>query len=548
VYTGVVVFPMLPESLSADLTSLLPSRDRLAVVIELLVSRAGDIAGMQLRRAVVCNHAKLDYATAGAWLEGSGALPDALVERPALQEQLRLQQEAAERLERARELADALNLETVEARPVIANGRVIDIALVEPNRARTLVENFMVAANVAMAGYLLDHQMPAIRRVVRTPRRWDRIVELAAEIGERLPARPDSKALSAFLERRRHADPAHAADLTLSVVKLLGPGEYVLDRNSSSESDEGHFGLAVTEYTHSTAPNRRYPDLIIQRLARATLESVPSPYSDAELEDIARHCTLQEDAARRVERAMRKMAAAVLMSDRVGDSFPALVTGASDKGTYVRVLRPPVEGRVVRGGEGLDVGETVRVRLIGVDVERGYIDFETESAGRDRKRARARRKKAMAAKLAGRIGQQFQAVVTGASERGVWVRTSDGVEGRVVRGSNGLELGQSVWVKLLDADAVHGFIDFERIDPESGRKAERARRKQNEATRLQTRIGQRMQAAVSGVTRKATWVRTHDGIEGRLVRGWKGLTPGANIDVILLAVDARRGFIDFARA
>ena len=546
VYTGVTIFPMLPERLSTDLTSLNPEQDRLAVVTELHVAPDGTVGHTAVFRALVRSAAKLDYPSVGAWLQGQSEMPRELAANSALEQQLRWQDEAAQRLHTVRERAGALNIETVEARPVMSNGRIIDIAVVETNRARDLIENLMIAANVAMARYLVAADVPSIRRVVRKPRRWDRIVEVAAEMGEALPAEPDSQALGGFLERQRNADPANFPDLSLTIVKLLGPGEYVLDRAGSQEPG-GHFGLAVTEYTHSTAPNRRYPDLIIQRLARAALGGSAAPYTEWELDAIATHCTEQEDAARKVERTVRKKAAAVLMSDRVGDSFPAIVTGASVKGTYVRLLRPPVEGRVLRGAEGLDVGMTVRVRLLGVDVERGYIDFETEAASRTRKQERAKRKKAMAAQLHDRIGQEFDATVSGISSRGEWLRTRDGFEGLIVRGSQGLNLGDAVRVRLIAADAVHGFIDFERLAADSERKAERAERKQRAAVRLQRRIGDRFQATVTGSTRKATWIRTEDGVEGRLVRGWRGLSVGDAIDVILLATDASRGYLDFAR-
>jgi exoribonuclease-2 len=461
VYTGVVIFPMLPERLSTDLTSLNPQQDRLAIVTAFDVAADGAVAGTSVYRALVRNHAKLDYPSVGAWLDGTGEKPAALAGRPDLEQQLRWQDEAAERLENLRRRAGALNVETLEARPVMAGRRVVDIALVERNRARELIENFMISANVAMAGFLEAHNLTAIRRVVRTPKRWDRIVEVAAEMGDPLPDRPDSSALSAFLARRRQADPANFPDLSLTIVKLLGPGEYVMER-PNPENETGHFGLALTEYTHSTAPNRRYPDLVVQRLARAALQNASTPYSDWELEAIAAHCTEQENAARKVERTMRKKAAALLLSDRIGESFPAIVTGASAKGTYVRLLRPPVEGRIMRGGEGLDVGMTVRVTLTRVDIEQGYIDFETRAAARARKVARSKRKKAAAARWADHIGQAFDAVVTGVTARGTWVRTDNDIEGLIVQGAQGLQVGDAVRVRLLRADAVHGFIDFAR--------------------------------------------------------------------------------------
>jgi ribonuclease R len=548
VYTGVSVFPMLPARLSFDLTSLNEHEDRLGLVVELDVNAGGAIVRSNVFRALVRNHAKLDYATIGPWLDDVAAAPAPIMNDPRLEEQLRWQDEAARRLRVVRREAGALNLETIEARPVVAGGQVIDIAVVPANRARDLIENFMVSANVAMAEFLVTRKVPALRRVVRTPKRWDRIVEIAAEMGDALPPEPDSKALSAFLDRRKAVDPANFSDLSLTVVKLLGAGEYVLERRLGDRRMEGHFGLAVAEYTHSTAPNRRYPDLIIQRLAKSTLSSAEAPYSDEELIALALHCTEQEDAARKVERAMRKKAAAALLQGRIGESFAAIVTGASSKGTYVRLLRPPVEGRLVRGGEGLDVGVTVRVHLARVDFERGYIDFETALGARAHKLERSKRKKAAAARLLARIGETFDAVVTGASERGVYVRTVDAVEGRLMRGSRGLLVGDTLQVTLIGADAVHGFIDFARATPESARKAERAARKRAAAIQLQASIGEHSPAVVTGITRKATWVRTEIGTEGRLVRGYEGLNVGDSVETVLLAADPLRAYIDFARA
>ena len=546
VYTGPVVFPMLPERLSTDLTSLNEGVDRLAVVTELDVALDGSIARSDVYAAWVHNYAKLDYGSVGAWLEGDAAAPAAIQANPELEQQLRWQDEAAQRLQAVREKAGALNIERIEARPVVAKGKVIDIEVVPTNRAREMIENFMVAANVAMAGFLTRHKVPAIRRVVRKPRRWDRMVEIAHEMGEHLPTEPDSQALAAFMERRRSLDADNFADLSLTVVKLMGSGEYVLDRVGDSD-DVGHFGLAVAEYTHSTAPNRRFPDLVTQRMAKAILASTRIPYSDDELDALARHCTEQEDAANKVERSVRKRAAAELMQDRIGETFPAIVTGASDKGTYVRLLRPAVEGRLIAGTEGVDVGVTLRVRLARVDVERGYIDFESEAGARERKLERQKRKKAAAARLTGRIGATFDAQVTGASERGVYVRTSDGIEGRVIRGSRGLQVGETVSVKLVGADAVHGFIDFERITADIAHKNDRVQRKRHLAAQIQNRVGESFQAEVTGVSTRATWVRTDSGIEGRVVRGAKGLAPGDRTRVQLLAVDTHKGYIDFSR-
>lgn len=375
VYTGVVVFNMLPERLATDLTSLNEGADRLAVVVELRIAADGRVADSRVLRAWVHNHAKLDYQTVGTWLDG-GPAPTPIANNAALEQQLRIQTDAANRLQRLRDEAGALNIETIEARTVVVDGKVVDITVVAPNPAREIIENFMVASNVAMAGFLNDNGMPAIRRVVRTPRRWDRIVEIASGLGDTLPGEPDIKALSAFLEKRKRAAPADYSDLSMTVVKLLGAGEYVLDPRNGDAPDSGHFGLAVAEYAHSTAPNRRYPDLINQRLAKAVLAGQPSPYTDAELDRLARHCTKQEDAARKVERTMRKAAAAAMMSTRIGETFAAIVTGASKKATYVRLVAPPVEGRVIKGEAGLDVGATVNVRLVNVDAEAAHIDFE----------------------------------------------------------------------------------------------------------------------------------------------------------------------------
>jgi len=375
VYAGVVIFPMLPETLSTDLTSLNQDADRVAVVTELHVNASGVIVHSDVFRALVRNHAKLDYVTIGAWLEGE-APPHEIASNAELEAQVTLQADVSRRLERVRREAGALDIDTIEARPVLQDGKIIDITLVRTNPARDLVENFMVSANVVMARFLAAHDMPAIRRVVRTPQRWDRIVDIARERGVALPAEPQSVALSGFLQRMKASDPEGYPDLSMTVVKLMGAGEYVMDDASSSD-DNGHFGLAVAQYTHSTAPNRRYPDLIIQRIAKAALEGLPSPYTAAELDAIAKLCTAQEDAARKVERTMRKMAAAALMQPRIGEVFDAIVTGSSGKGTYVRLVQPPVEGRILDDSAKPEVGTTVRVRLAGVNAVRGHIDFTT---------------------------------------------------------------------------------------------------------------------------------------------------------------------------
>jgi exoribonuclease-2 len=374
VYTAAEIFPMLPERLSTDLTSLADRQDRLAVVVELTVGADGSLAGSDVYPAAVTNHAKLAYDATAAWLEGTGPVPPALAAVEGLDASLRLQDEVARMLRASRHERGALDLQTIEARPVFAAGEITDLKPQERNRAKDLIEDLMVAANGVTARFLEARGFPSLRRVVRTPKRWERIVEVAAQAGETLPAQPDARALGAFLARRRAADPLRFPDLSLTVVKLLGAGEYALER--PDREAPGHFGLAVRDYTHATAPNRRFPDLLTQRLVKAALAGAPPPYSYEELEELSRHCTAQEDAANKVERQVAKSAAAMLLAGQAGRTFDGIVTGASAKGTWVRVFRPPVEGRLVRGYEGADVGERIRVRLAGTDVERGFIDFE----------------------------------------------------------------------------------------------------------------------------------------------------------------------------
>ena len=549
VYTGVVVFPMLPERLSTDLTSLNEGEDRLALVVEFVIDSDGSLGDPSVYRALVRNHAKLTYDSIGAWLEGRGPAPSVFTRNPSLEVQVRLQDEAAQRLRKARVAAGSLDFESIEASPVVVNGRVVDLAVAKRNRARDLIEDFMVAANRSVALFLLDHNTPSIRRVVREPRRWDRIVALASDVGEALPDKPDNRALANFLAQRRLADPEHFTDLSLSVVKLLGPGEYVLERRIGDRRLAGHFGLAVADYVHSTAPNRRFADLVTQRLLHAVLTEGDRPYTDEELAQIAQRCTERGDAARKVERTMRKMAGAALVADRVGESFAAVITASSPKGVYARVISPPVEGRVVRGGSGLDIGDTVRLTLSSVNVSHGFIDFTHEKVDTERKLERSRRKKAAADRLRPRIGETFAATVTGASLQGTWVRLVDGsAEGKVVRGYKPLRVGMRVPVKLVSTDSVHGFIDFEYSGGIDSAKEERTTRKRAAALRLQESIGASFVATVTGISEKATWIETREGIEGRLVRGRRGLHVGQELTVILLAVDATRGFIDFAAA
>ncbi len=373
VYTAARTFPMLPERLSTNLTSLVAGADRLSLVVAFVVDGAGRIDAIELYAARVRNQARLVYESVAAWLEGTGPAPPEVAASAELATQLRRQDEAARRLRGLRHERGALQLETIETRAVIRDGRVVELQTQGKDRARQLIEDFMIAANEATARFLQERGVPCLRRVVRSPERWDRLEALAAAKGYTLPPEPDSAALAEFLRRMRAADPLRFPDLSLAVVKLLGAGEYAV-YVPGAEVD-GHFGLAVRDYMHSTAPNRRYPDLVTQRLLKALVAGAAPPYSRAELEELAGHCTRQEDAANRVERQVRKAAAALLLIDRVGEHFDALVTGASVKGTWVRTLHPPVEGRVMSGERGLDVGDSVRVRLLRADPARGQIDF-----------------------------------------------------------------------------------------------------------------------------------------------------------------------------
>ncbi len=375
VYTGVETFPMLPDRLSAGATSLLPGEDRMAIVIEYTVLPDGSVKSGDIYRAIVTNRAKLVYEEVGDWLEGTGPIPRAVRETPGLEEQVLLQDRAAMRMKRRRTEQGALALETIEAEPVMADGRVSGLAIQQQNRARCLIEEFMVAANGTVTVFLSEAGLPMIHRVVRTPKNWEGIAREAAERGEILPAGPDAGALTRFLIRQKAADPDRFPDLSLTVVKLMGAGEYVAFR--PGDIPVGHFALAVTDYTHGTAPNRRYVDLIIQRLIKSVVgkERYP-PYTPAELDELAARMTDREKASQKVERFVRKAAAAVLLRDRIGETFEAFVTGASEKGTYVRLIDPPAEGKVVLGEHELRVGQRVRVRLVATDPYRGFIDFE----------------------------------------------------------------------------------------------------------------------------------------------------------------------------
>jgi exoribonuclease-2 len=373
VYTAAGIFPMLPEKLSTDLTSLGEGDERLAIVMEMVVAADGTVPASDIYRAVVLNRAKLAYNGVAAWLEGTAPAPPKLAAVPGLDEQIRIQERAAQSLKRVRHVRGALRLETLEVRAVFGASGLTDLRPDHKNRAKELIEDFMIAANGVTARYLEKKGLPSLRRVLKTPKRWERIVALAAESGERLPLTPDAGALDAFLTRRRAVDPLHFPDVSLSVVKLLGSGEYALEVPGSPSS--AHFGLAVKDYTHSTAPNRRFPDLVTQRLLKAALGGQAASYTNDELTTLARHCTDQEDNAAKVERRVRKSAAALLLASRIGARFDAIVTGASEKGTWVRIAGPAAEGRVVRRFEGLDVGDRVRVELVHTDVARGFVDF-----------------------------------------------------------------------------------------------------------------------------------------------------------------------------
>lgn len=376
VYTGVTVFPMLPTELSEGLTSLNENEDRVAVVIEFCVDQAGSVSDGKAYRALVRNRAQLAYPSVGAWLEGSGPAPAKVAANADLAAQLKLQDTAAQRMSGGRFQHGALDLETIETRPVMLENEAVEIKRLEKSRSTSLIEEFMVAANGVIARGFEDDGISSIRRIVRTPKRWDRIVELAEGMGTKLPAEPDSKALNDFLLLQKQKDPDHFPDLSLAVVKLMGPGEYVLVR--PHEVSPGHFGLAVQDYTHSTAPNRRFPDIVTQRLLKAWLGKGKQPYTDQELSAIAARCTLMEDGARKVEREMQKRIAAVVLHSHIGQIYRAIVTGVNNYGTFVRTLDPHVEGMLVQGGKGLDVGDRLMVKLISTNPERGFIDFAAQ--------------------------------------------------------------------------------------------------------------------------------------------------------------------------
>ena len=373
VYTESKIFPMLPEELSTGITSLNENVDRLVVVADMTVKENGDVPESTFYCALVRNQAQLSYEKIGEWLDHGGELPDDLQRLDGLKEQIELQRDAAKRLQAYRRAKGALEFESIESEAVVENGEIKGLKSVVPNSARKLIENFMVAANVEMAEFLEAHGSISLRRVVKTPQRWDGIRRIAEEYGVNLPVEPDQPALAAFLDQRREADPEHFPDLSLSIVKLIGSGEYVVER--PGEDTGGHFGLAVRDYAHSTAPNRRFTDIVVQRLVKAVISNQPSPYTADELETIATHCNDQERAARKVERKMRKIVAATVMQRHIGEHFDAIVTGVTASGTFARILRPPVDGRIEQGQQGLNVGEKVNVRLLSADPRSGFIDF-----------------------------------------------------------------------------------------------------------------------------------------------------------------------------
>jgi len=382
VYTAAETFPMLPEQISTGITSLNFNDERLALVIEMVIGADGSLKDSGIYHGWVRNHAKLAYNSLAAWLEGNGDIPEAVTIVKGLEENLRLQDKATQRMKHLRHIHGALTLETIEAKPVFDGDQIRALEIEQKNRAKEIIEDLMIAANGVTARYLSARKFPSIRRVVRTPKRWERIAQIANEHGSMLPGKPDSKALEEFLVKEKAADPLRFPDLSLAVIKLLGNGEYIAELPEGNAP--GHFGLAVKDYAHSTAPNRRYPDLLTQRLLKAALASQPVPYRIDELDDLAAHCTTAEDAATKVERQVEKSAAALLLESRIGEQFDAIVTGASEKGTWVRLLRLPVEGKLVEGFTGIDVGDRMRVQLIDTNVERGYIDFKKVDVSKHR--------------------------------------------------------------------------------------------------------------------------------------------------------------------
>jgi VacB/RNase II family 3'-5' exoribonuclease len=374
IYTAVRNFPMLPNELSTDLTSLNEHQDRAAIVTEYLVDANGAVCKTEIYRAIVRNQAQLAYSKVGPWLKGTGPADPKVQASADLEHQLKLQDEAAQLLHTARVKLGALEFNKIEADPIVVDGKVVGLKADIPNRATSLIEELMVAANETMASTLRTAKRSAIQRVVRSPERWARIVELVGQHGTTLPAAPDPVALNSFLQAQRATDAVHYPDLALAVIKLMGPGEYVLVPGDAADN-AGHFGLAAHDYSHSTAPNRRFPDLVTQRVVKALIANEAPPYTDAELAIIAQHCMERESAARKVQRSMIKRVAAVALAGDIGKTFKGVITGASPKGVYVRVFDPPVEGRIIRGEQGLDVGDCLTVTLLHTDPVHAFIDF-----------------------------------------------------------------------------------------------------------------------------------------------------------------------------
>ncbi len=374
VYTSAEIFPMLPERLSTDLTSLNYHCERMTLVVDMNISRDGELLKSEVYRSLVRSRAKLDYATVGAWIEGAELVPPEVARVQGLSENIRLQDRLAILMKKFRHGLGALDFETRESTPVFDGDMILELRETQRNRARDIIEEFMISANEATAAFLADKNFPTFRRIVKNPKRWSRIVEIAAEHDTKLPEEPDSKALQDFMAQQKAKDPENFADLSLSIIKLLGPGEYAI--GFPGEPSEGHFGLAVKNYSHSTAPNRRYPDLITHRLLKNAMAGKEVPYAHEELESLALHCTQKEDDAKKVERQVSKSAAALVLEHHIGEQYDAIVTGAADKGTWVRIQHPHIEGRVIHGAEGIDVGHRIRVELIATDVENGYIDFK----------------------------------------------------------------------------------------------------------------------------------------------------------------------------
>ncbi len=376
VYTASTIFPMLPEKLSTNLSSLNLNEDRLSMVVEMVIGEDGSLQDSDIYQALVRNQAKLAYNSVAAWLEGKEIVPEAIAAVKGLGENLRLQDRVAQNMKKFRQVQGALSFETIESRPIFAGDEIRALEVEKKNRAKAIIEDFMIAANGVTARYLTSKKFPTLRRVVRNPNRWERIVEIAEEHGFKLPSNPDPRILETFLMKEKAADPLRFPDLSLSIIKLMGAGEYVAEFPGDTAAPPGHFGLAVRDYTHSTAPNRRYPDLITQRLLKAAMAQHPFPYEKDDLEALGKRCTEGEDAARKVERQVQKSAAAILLESRIGERFDAIVTGAAAKGTWVRLFHPPIEGKLIQGFEGIDVGQRIRVQLIHTDVQQGFIDFK----------------------------------------------------------------------------------------------------------------------------------------------------------------------------